>query len=107
VWVMAGAHVVSALVLVPLAAAVEPWRSPFAAPLGWAVVLYCAGLVTPAHVWYYAVVRAIGPGRAAGFMNLMPFVVIALTWLLVGEVVHLYHLVGAVLAIAGVFLATR
>ena len=107
VWVMAGAHVVSALVLVPLAAAVEPWRSPFAAPLGWAVVLYCAGLVTPAHVWYYAVVRAIGPGRAAGFMNLMPFVVIALTWLLVGEAVHAYHLVGAVLAIAGVFLVTR
>jgi len=107
VWVMAGAHVVSALALVPLAAVVEPWRSPLAAPLGWAVVLYCAGLVTPAHVWYYAVVRAIGPGRAAGFMNLMPFVVIALTWLLVGEAVHAYHLVGAVLAIAGVFLVTR
>jgi drug/metabolite transporter (DMT)-like permease len=107
VWVMAGAHVVSALALVPLAAVVEPWRSPLAAPLGWSVVLYCAGLVTPAHVWYYAVVRAIGPGRAAGFMNLMPFVVIALTWLLVGEAVHAYHLVGAVLAIAGVFLVTR
>jgi drug/metabolite transporter (DMT)-like permease len=107
VWVMAGANVVSALVLVPLAAVVEPWRSPLAAPLGWSVVLYCAGLVTPAHVWYYAVVRAIGPGRAAGFMNLMPFVVIALTWLLVGEAVHRYHVVGAVLAIAGVFLVTR
>lgn len=107
VWVMAGAHVVSALALVPLAAVIEPWRSPLAAPLGWSVVLYCAGLVTPAHVWYYAVVRAIGPGRAAGFMNLMPFVVIALTWLLVGEAVHVYHLVGAVLAIAGVFLVTR
>jgi drug/metabolite transporter (DMT)-like permease len=107
VWVMAGAHAVSALVLVPLAAVVEPWRSPLAAPLGWSVVLYCAGIVTPAHVWYYAVVRTIGPGRAAGFMNLMPFVVIALTWLLVGEAVHVYHLVGAVLAIAGVFLVTR
>jgi len=107
VWVMAGAHVVSALLLVPLAVVVEPWRSPLAAPLGWSVVLYCAGLVTPAHVWYYKVVRAIGPARAAGFMNLMPFAVIALTWLLVGEAVHVYHLVGAVLAIAGVFLTTR
>ena len=53
------------------------------------------------------VVRAIGPGRATGFLNLMPFVVIGLAWLIVGEAVHAYHLVGAVLVIAGVFLATR
>jgi drug/metabolite transporter (DMT)-like permease len=107
VWVMAGAHVVSAIVLIPLAAVVEPWRSPLAAPLGWAVVLYTAVLVTLAHVWYYAVVRAIGPGRANGFLNLMPFVVIALAWLVVGEAVHAYHVVGAMLVIGGVFLVTR
>jgi drug/metabolite transporter (DMT)-like permease len=107
VWVMAGAHVVSALVLLPLAAAVEPWRSPGAAPLGWAVILYGAVLVTLAHVWYYAAVRAIGPGRAAGFLNLIPFVVLGLAWLLVGEHVHAYHLAGAALVIAGVFLTTR
>lgn len=104
VWVMAGAHVVSALVLIPLAVAVEPWRAPLAAPLGWAVILYGAVLVTLAHVWYYAVVRTIGPGRAAAFMNLMPFVVLGLAWLLVGEAIHAYHVVGAVLVIAGVFL---
>ena len=107
VWVMAGANVVSALVLLPLAAAVEPWRSPRAAPLGWAVILYGAVLGTLAHVWYYAVVRVIGPGRAAGFLNLMPFAVLGLTWLLVGEPVRAYHLVGAVLVIAGVFLTLR
>ena len=107
VWVMAGAHVVSLIVLVPLAVLVEPWRSPLAAPLGWAVVLYGAVLVTLAHVWYYAVVRAIGPGRAAGFMNLMPFAVLDLAWLLVGEAVHAYHVAGAGLVIAGVFLVTR
>ncbi len=108
VWMMAGAHVVSALVLIPLAAALEwPVRSPASAPLGWAVVLYGAVLVTLAHVWYYAVIRAIGPGRAAGFLNLMPFAVIGLAWLLVGEAVHAYHLVGAAMVIAGVFLVTR
>jgi drug/metabolite transporter (DMT)-like permease len=64
-------------------------------------------LVTLAHVWYYAVVRAIGPGRANGFLNLMPFVVIALAWLVVGEAVHAYHVVGAMLVIGGVFLVTR
>ena len=107
VWVMAGANVVSALVLIPLAAAVEPWRSPRAAPLGWAVILYGAVLVTLAHVWYYAIVRTLGPGRAAGFLNLMPFVVLGLAWLLVGEAIHAYHLIGAVLVIAGVFLTMR
>lgn len=107
VWMMAGAHVVSAIVLIPLASAVEPWRAPQAAPLGWAVVLYGAVLVTLAHIWYYAVVRAIGPGRATGFLNLMPFVVIGLAWLIVGEAVHAYHLIGAAMVIAGVFLVTR
>ena len=107
VWVMAGANVVSALVLIPLAAAVEPWRSPRAAPLGWGVILYGAVLVTLAHVWYYAIVRTLGPGRAAGFLNLMPFVVLGLAWLLVGEAIHAYHLIGAALVIAGVFLTMR
>jgi drug/metabolite transporter (DMT)-like permease len=108
VWVMAGAHVVSAIVLVPLAVMLErPWPRPTAAPLGWLVVVYCAVFVTVGHLWYYRVIRAIGPGRAATFMNLLPFVVIALSWLLLGEPVHAYHIVGAVLVIGGVFLATR
>jgi drug/metabolite transporter (DMT)-like permease len=37
----------------------------------------------------------------------MPFAVLGLTWLLVGEPVRAYHLVGAVLVIAGVFLTLR
>jgi len=44
-------------------------------------------------------------GRDA-FMNLMPFVVIAMAWALVGEAVHGYHLAGAVLVSAGVVLTT-
>jgi drug/metabolite transporter (DMT)-like permease len=37
----------------------------------------------------------------------MPFVVIALTWAILGEAVRAYHVAGAALIIAGVFLATR
>ena len=37
----------------------------------------------------------------------MPFLVIGLAWLIVGEAVHAYHLVGAAMVIAGVFLVTR
>ena len=37
----------------------------------------------------------------------MPFVVLAMAWLLVGEQIHVYHVVGAALVAAGVYLVTR
>jgi drug/metabolite transporter (DMT)-like permease len=74
--------------------------------VGWGVMLYGAIPITIAHLWYYQVIRRLGPGRTAAFMNLMPFVVIAMSWALVGEAVHAYHLVGAALVIAGVVLTS-
>lgn len=107
-WVMAGSHAVSAVVLVPVSLVLDPpWPSPMAAPMGWTVILYGALPVTLGHLWYYAIARAIGPARAATVLNLMPFVVIALTWAILGEPVRAYHLAGAALVIAGVLLATR
>ena len=52
------------------------------------------------------VVRRLRPGRTATFLNLMPFVVIALAWALLGETLHAYHVVGAGLVIGGVVLTT-
>lgn len=107
VWVMAGANAVGAMVLVPLSWLIDgPWPSPVTAPLGWGVMLYGALPITIAHLWYYQVIRRLGPSRTAAFMNLMPFVVIAMSWALVGEAVHAYHVAGAVLVIAGVVLTT-
>lgn len=106
-WVMAGANAVGAVVLAPLSWLVDgAWPAPVAAPVGWGVMLYGAVPITIAHLWYYRVIRHLGPSRTAAFMNLMPFVVIAMSWALVGEAVHAYHLVGAVLVIAGVVLTT-
>ncbi len=108
VTLQAGAHVVSALVLVPLALFERPWESLARASwLGWGVILYSAGPITLGHLWYYQGIRAVGAGRAAVFMNLIPFLVIGLTWLLLGEPVRWYHAVGASAVIAGVVLATR
>jgi drug/metabolite transporter (DMT)-like permease len=105
--VQAGAHLVSVMVLVPLALATGAWRSLGEASwVGWSVVLYAAGPITLGHLWYYQGVRAVGAGRAAVFMNLVPFMVIALSWLLLGESVRWYHMAGATLVIAGVVLAT-
>ncbi len=105
---LAGAHVVAAGLLLPLALLERPWRS-FAGASGLAVVvvLYSALLGTPAHIAFYQAVRTVGPGRAAVFTNLVPFMVLGLSWLLVGEPIRGYHWIGAVGVIAGVALTTR
>ena len=107
IWIMAGAHVVGAIVLVPLALAVErPWQE-WRAWSAWLVVLYGALPITLGHVWFYRVIRVLGAGPTVAFLNLMPFVVLALSWALLGEALHAYHVAGAVLVAAGVYLATR
>ena len=107
VWVMAGANVVGGIVLVPLALLVDrPWEH-WRAWHGWLVVLYGAVPITLGHLWFYQVIRVLGAGPTVTFLNLMPFAVLALSWLLLDETVHVYHLAGAVLVAAGVYLATR
>jgi drug/metabolite transporter (DMT)-like permease len=107
IWIMAGAHVVGAVVLVPLALAIEhPWRA-WRAWSAWLVVLYGALPITLGHVWFYRIIRVLGAGPTVAFLNLMPFVVLALSWAVLGEALHAYHVVGAVLVAAGVYLATR
>lgn len=107
VWVMAGANVVGGIVLIPLALVLErPWED-WRAWTGWLVVVYGAVPITLGHLWFYQVIRSLGASRTVTFLNLMPFAVLALSWALLGETIHAYHLVGAVLVVAGVYLATR
>jgi len=104
---LAGAHVVAAGLLLPLALLERPWQS--FAGASWVavvVVLYSALLGTPAHIAFYQAVRTVGPGRAAVFTNLIPFLVLGLSWLMVGEPIRWYHWIGACGVIAGVALAT-
>lgn len=105
---LAGAHVVAAGLLLPLALLERPWLS--FAGASWVavvVVLYGALLGTPAHIAFYQAVRTVGPGRAAVFTNLIPFLVLGLSWLMVGEPIRWYHWIGAGGVIAGVALTTR
>jgi drug/metabolite transporter (DMT)-like permease len=105
--VQAGAYVISAAVLTPLALFERPWAMlGHAGWAGWGAVLYAALFGTVSHIWYYQCVRVVGAGRAAVFTNLTPFVVIALSWLTLGVPIHWYHLAGATIVIAGVALAT-
>ncbi|MEX2224750.1 MAG: DMT family transporter [Candidatus Rokuibacteriota bacterium] len=105
---LAGAHLVAAGLLLPLALLEQPWRSFAGASwIAVVVVLYSALLGTPAHIAFYQAVRTVGPGRAAVFTNLIPFLVLGLSWLMVGEPIRWYHWVGACGVIAGVALTTR
>jgi drug/metabolite transporter (DMT)-like permease len=105
---LAGAHVVAAGLLLPLALLERPWRS--FAGASWVavvVVLYSSLLGTPAHIAFYQAVRTVGPGRAAVFTNLIPFLVLGLSWLMVGEPIRWYHWLGACGVIAGVALTAK
>ena len=105
---LAGAHVVAAGLLLPLALLERPWHS--FAGASWVavvVVLYSSLLGTSAHIAFYQAVRTVGPGRAAVFTNLIPFLVLGLSWLMVGEPIRWYHWIGACGVIAGVALTTR
>jgi drug/metabolite transporter (DMT)-like permease len=105
---LAGAHLVAAGLLLPLALLERPWQG--VAGASWVavvVVLYSALLGTPAHLAFYQAVRTVGPGRAAVFTNLIPFLVLGLSWLMVGEPIRWYHWLGACGVIAGVALTTR
>jgi drug/metabolite transporter (DMT)-like permease len=105
---LAGAHVVAAGLLFPLALLERPWQSFASASwIVFVVILYSALLGTPAHIAFYQAVRTVGPGRAAVFTNLMPFLVLGLSWLLLGEPIRWYHVAGACGVIAGVVLTTR
>lgn len=107
VTIQAGAHVVSVIALAPLALVDHSWEVLGRASwVGWGVVLYAAGPITLGHLWFYEAVRVVGAGRAAVFMNLTPFIVIGLSWLMLGETIRWYHLVGASVVIAGVGLTT-
>ena len=105
---LAGAHVVAAGLLLPMALVERPWQAfAHASWVGFSVVLYSAFLGTPAHIAFYKAVRTVGPSRAAVFMNLIPFMVLGLSWLMLGEPIHWYHWVGAIGVIGGVLLTTR
>ncbi len=57
-------------------------------------------------IWL-ALLRRIEPGQAASFHLLNPIFGIALSWLLIGSVIHLSDLAGAILVLVGLGLVMR
>ncbi len=60
-----------------------------------------------AFVWFYEGVLAIGPARAAVFINLVPVFAIALGVLLLGEPLEWSMLAGGAIVVVGIYLINR
>ena len=76
--------------------------------LGWGCVLFTA--IFPSllsQVFYMRGVELIGANRASLFINLVPIFGTLLSILILGETLHLYHVVAIVLALGGIWLAER
>jgi drug/metabolite transporter (DMT)-like permease len=106
--VTAGTYIVSAAFLVPLSLIERPWTALPHVTLGTVLaILYAATLVTVSHIWFYWGIRVVSAAVASLTVNLIPFEVLAVSWILLGEAVTWAHVVGALVVIAGVALATR
>jgi drug/metabolite transporter (DMT)-like permease len=103
-----GSYLMSAAILAPLALVERPWQALPAVTAGTVLaVLYAAIVVTISHIGFYWGIRVVPAPVAALTVNLIPFQVLAVSWLLLGEAVTWAHVLGALVVIAGVALATR
>jgi drug/metabolite transporter (DMT)-like permease len=80
----------------------------FPTPKGWLILLYVA--VMPSllsQLFYMRGVELIGPARAGLFVNLVPVFGALLAVLLLGEPFAIYHALGLVLVLGGIWLSER
>lgn len=75
---------------------------------GWAALLFLVVFVTVLafYLWYRGIDR-VGASTSAIFVNLVPVSAMFLSAVLFAEPIHLYHLLGVTLVLAGVYLSTR
>ncbi|WDR01153.1 DMT family transporter [Devosia algicola] len=79
---------------------------PTVTPQGWLVAVYTMLLPSVvSQMFYVRGVELIGANRASLFINLIPIFAATLAILVLGETLQPYHMVAAVLVIAGIFLA--
>lgn len=103
--VAAGSQAAAAVTLLPLAALMWPGVAPTTRAWGYAVMLG-VGCTALAYVLYFRLIARAGPSTAMAVTYLIP--VFGVTWgaMLLGERLPASALVGAMLVLAGVALAT-
>jgi drug/metabolite transporter (DMT)-like permease len=57
--------------------------------------------------WLYVIVlEHLGPGRSSVFINLIPVVSVAASFVILGERLSALQIIGGIIAISGVYMAT-
>jgi drug/metabolite transporter (DMT)-like permease len=81
------------------------WRVP--GPAAVLNVVFLGVFCSAAGYWLYiATLNAMGSGKASVYLNLIPLVAVAASYLILGERLGLMQLLGGAVVVAGVFLAT-
>jgi drug/metabolite transporter (DMT)-like permease len=89
----------------PLSVGIAP---PVASTAAWLALGFLGVFGTAvAFVWFYDGVRALGPSRAAVFINLVPVAAVLLGYLLLNESLEWPMLTGGALTVAGVWLINQ
>ena len=102
--ILAVGMAVGSLLLLPFAIAERPWGAmATAGPASWLALAYLtvAGTVL-AFLWWNVGIRRLGTGRAAAFSNLVPVFGVLAAWLVLGERLGGWQVLGAGLALVGV-----
>ncbi|MEI7637291.1 MAG: DMT family transporter [Syntrophus sp. (in: bacteria)] len=74
----------------------------------WLAILFLGVLGTVVgFIWYYEGIKALGPTRAAVFINFVPVSGVILGWLILDETINLSLVLGALLVISGAWLTNR
>ena len=79
------------------------WSS--VSPAVWLGVLYCGGIaIAVGYILWNRGVQQVGAARTAVYSNLTPVLVALMAWLVRGDAVTVYHVVGAVIILTGITL---
>lgn len=74
----------------------------------WLAILFLGVLGTVVgFIWYYEGIKALGPTRAAVFINFVPVSGVILGWLILDETINLSLILGALLVISGAWMTNR
>ncbi|MBI1733823.1 MAG: DMT family transporter [Candidatus Rokubacteria bacterium] len=100
------AYVLGTLLMIPTAVATAPYfpAPRLTSPVAWSIVVYQAIIGALAHVWWYRAINVVGPSVSAIFINLQPVVGVLLAFLILGETIGVWQVVGGTFVVAGVVL---
>ncbi|RUT47434.1 DMT family transporter [Paenibacillus anaericanus] len=73
----------------------------------WLILLVLALITATSNIWWTRGVAITGPGTAAMFMNIPPFISLVAGHYLLGDAIHGAQLIGGVLILFGVFVSNR